>query len=105
LVFLCRDTERDGLFVFQEPRAALTLPVPGAELETLDFAGGRLRHLVDAIAGLLASDATIIYVCGLRGMEDGVMNARQSAAESHGIVWADLHRRLKTEGRLHLETY
>ncbi len=64
-----------------------------------------MRQRADAIASLLACDATVIYVCGLRGMEDGVMDALRAAAENHGLSWSDLHRRLKAEGRLHLETY
>ena len=57
------------------------------------------------VAELLRSDATHIYVCGLKGMEDGVMDARRYAADQHGLDWKTLHPRLKAEGRLHLETY
>ena len=64
-----------------------------------------MRERVDAVAQLLASTATHIYVCGLRGMEDGVMDALRFAADSQGLAWKDLHPRLKAEGRLHLETY
>ncbi|MGQ0697872.1 MAG: benzoyl-CoA 2,3-epoxidase subunit BoxA [Panacagrimonas sp.] len=64
-----------------------------------------MRERVDAVAKLLASDTTHIYVCGLKGMEDGVMDALRFAADSHGIAWKELHPRLKAEGRLHLETY
>ena len=56
-------------------------------------------------AALLASDHTHVYVCGLKGMEDGVMDALRYAADSHGLAWKELHPRLKSEGRLHLETY
>lgn len=64
-----------------------------------------MRERVDAVARLLADAATHIYVCGLRGMEDGVMDALRFAADSRGLAWKDLHPRLKAEGRLHLETY
>lgn len=64
-----------------------------------------MRERAEDIATLLASDATHVYVCGLRGMEDGVMDALRFAADSHGISWKELHPRLKAEGRLHLETY
>lgn len=64
-----------------------------------------VRERAQEVARLLASDATHIYVCGLRGMEDGVMDALRYAADSAGLAWKDLHPRLKAQGRLHLETY
>lgn len=64
-----------------------------------------IRERAEAVAALLASEHTHIYLCGLRGMEDGVMDALRFAADSHGGSWKDLHPRLKAEGRLHLETY
>jgi len=64
-----------------------------------------LRERAADIAELLRSDRTCIYVCGLKGMEDGVIDALRFAADQHGIDWKALHPRLKVEGRLHLETY
>jgi benzoyl-CoA 2,3-dioxygenase component A len=64
-----------------------------------------MREQAAAVARLLASEHTHIYVCGLKGMEDGVMDALRFAADTHGLSWKDLHPRLKAEGRLHLETY
>ncbi len=64
-----------------------------------------MRERADDVAALLKDDATHIYVCGLKGMEDGVMDALRFVADRHGIAWKDLHARMKTEGRLHLETY
>lgn len=64
-----------------------------------------LRARAAEIAELLRSDHTHIYVCGLKGMEDGVIDALRVAADQHGLDWKPLHARLKAEGRLHLETY
>ena len=64
-----------------------------------------MRERAADIAELLRSDHTCIYVCGLKGMEDGVLDALRFAADQHGIDWKALHPRLKAEGRLHLETY
>jgi benzoyl-CoA oxygenase/reductase BoxA protein len=58
-----------------------------------------------SVARLLSSPATHIYVCGLKGMEDGVMDTLRRTAEEHGLSWDSLWPRLKSEGRLHLETY
>jgi benzoyl-CoA 2,3-dioxygenase component A len=70
------------------------------------------RYVQDAIrdraadVGALLDDAnTCVYVCGLRGMEQGVLDAMRHAAASRGLDWEALHARLKQEGRLHLETY
>ncbi|WP_343669441.1 benzoyl-CoA 2,3-epoxidase subunit BoxA [Paraburkholderia heleia] len=74
---------------------------------------GQPRHYVqDAmreravdVAQLLKDGNTHVYVCGLKGMEDGVLQALQEIAERHGMGWEALWERLKREGRLHLETY
>jgi benzoyl-CoA oxygenase/reductase BoxA protein len=54
---------------------------------------------------LLEDSNTFVFVCGLRGMEDGVLDALRNAAAGRGLDWDALHARLKQEGRLHLETY
>jgi benzoyl-CoA oxygenase/reductase BoxA protein len=64
-----------------------------------------MRERAADVAQLLKDDNTYIYVCGLKGMEDGVMQALQEAAATHGLDWAQLWPRLRREGRLHLETY
>jgi ferredoxin--NADP+ reductase/benzoyl-CoA 2,3-dioxygenase component A len=52
------------------------------------------------------SDAnTYLYVCGLKGMEEGVLQTLQDIAGQHGLAWDTLWPRLVREGRLHLETY
>jgi ferredoxin--NADP+ reductase/benzoyl-CoA 2,3-dioxygenase component A len=57
------------------------------------------------VADLLQRDGTHIYVCGLRGMEDGVIESLKHICGLHGLDWSSLHQRLKDEGRIHLETY
>ncbi|WP_022977936.1 benzoyl-CoA 2,3-epoxidase subunit BoxA [Nevskia ramosa] len=64
-----------------------------------------MRARASEIAALLKSDDTHLYVCGLKGMEDGVIDALRYAADQHGLDWRTLHPKLKAEGRLHLETY
>ena len=74
--------------------------------------GQAKRYVQDAmhersadVAALLKDPNTYVYVCGLRGMEAGVLDALRDAATSDGIAWDGLHAQLKQEGRLHLETY
>jgi ferredoxin--NADP+ reductase/benzoyl-CoA 2,3-dioxygenase component A len=54
---------------------------------------------------MLKDDNTHIYVCGLKGMEDGVLQALREIGEQHQLDWDALWMKLKREGRLHLETY
>ena len=61
-----------------------------------------IRERAPDMASLLADDNTYIYVCGLKGMEDGVLDALRQVA---GPGWDALQARMRDEGRLHLETY
>jgi benzoyl-CoA 2,3-dioxygenase component A len=64
-----------------------------------------LRERAADVAALLRDAETCVYVCGLKGMEAGVLDALAHAAASHGLDWPALWRALKAEGRLHFETY
>ena len=56
------------------------------------------------LAGVLQQD-TYIYVCGLKAMEEGVLQSLADLVQSIGLDWPEFAARLKREGRLHLETY
>jgi len=64
----------------------------------------KLRVASTAVSELLRGD-TYFYVCGVKGMEAGVMDALREIAEGAGIDWAALHTRMLDEGRFHVETY
>jgi len=64
----------------------------------------RMRARAGDVARLLRGD-TFIYVCGLKGMEAGVMEALRDACEQARMDWPSLHDRYVREGRLHVETY
>jgi benzoyl-CoA 2,3-dioxygenase component A len=64
-----------------------------------------LRERASDVAALLVDPATHIYVCGLKAMEAGVLQALQEVAGRHSLDWPTLHQQLKAEGRLHFETY
>ncbi|MEM5389273.1 benzoyl-CoA 2,3-epoxidase subunit BoxA [Paraburkholderia phymatum] len=64
-----------------------------------------MRERAADVAQMLKDDNTYIYVCGLKGMEDGVLQSLQDIAGQHGLEWDVLWQKLKREGRLHLETY
>lgn len=64
-----------------------------------------MRERRDELGALLRDPETCIYVCGLRGMEEGVLRALEDIAAKGGLDWQALGAALKREGRLHLETY
>ena len=63
-----------------------------------------MREKAEQIAPLLSDEKTHIYVCGLKGMESGVIEALRALAAGHGHTWNTDHQQLRTEGRIHLET-
>ena len=53
----------------------------------------------------LRDDQCYIYVCGLKGMEEGVAEAFRDICRQHGMDWDALLPALRAKGRYHLETY
>ncbi len=64
-----------------------------------------IKERADDVFALLENDNTCIYVCGLKGMEEGVLQALEHAAGQGGKRWPEVHAKLKAQGRLHVETY
>ena len=64
-----------------------------------------MRERAADLAILLADPNTYFYVCGLKSMEDGVVLALRDVAQQGGLLWDTVGAALKSEGRLHLETY
>lgn len=73
--------------------------------------GGKMyiQHRVDEHADelfeLMQKDNTHTYICGLKGMEDGIDAALAAAAERQGMNWADFQKSMKKAHRWHVETY
>jgi benzoyl-CoA 2,3-dioxygenase component A len=70
-----------------------------------EYVQDRMRKHSASVAALLASPATHIYICGLKGMESGVEEALADIARGHGLDWAALKPVMRGEGRYHVETY
>ena len=64
-----------------------------------------MRERAADLAVLLKDPNTYFYVCGLKGMEAGVLEVLRDVAVQYDLDWPALHQQLKREGRLHLETY
>lgn len=70
-----------------------------------EYVQDRLLKEHDAVAEMLADPHSYIYICGLRGMEEGVEHALTNIAESMGVEWTGLRDTMRDEGRYHVETY
>ena len=65
----------------------------------------RVAEQVSEIWELLQKENTHTYICGLKGMEDGIDEALSAEAEKHGANWSDFQKSMKKAGRWHVETY
>ena len=64
-----------------------------------------MRREEAMLAKLAPSPDTHIYVCGLKGMEQGVDSALDDICRSAELRWTDLRNAMRSEGRYHVETY
>ena len=64
-----------------------------------------MRERAADLGALLKDPNTVLYVCGLKSMEEGVVLALRDVAQQTGLAWEGVGAALKREGRLHLETY
>ena len=55
--------------------------------------------------GCSATPDCYVYICGLKGMEQGVDDAFRDVCRAHGIDWDALLPTLRETGRYHVETY
>lgn len=76
--------------------------IPGVQKQ---YVQDKLLIEEEAVAEMLSNSDTYIYICGLRGMEEGVEKAFSIIAQSMGIQWAALRDTMRSEGRYHVETY
>ncbi|MBF2009114.1 MAG: ferredoxin-NADP reductase [Chlorogloeopsis fritschii C42_A2020_084] len=65
----------------------------------------RVAEHADELWNLIKNEKTHTYICGLRGMEDGIDAALTAAAAKEGVTWSDYQKELKKAGRWHVETY
>lgn len=70
-----------------------------------EYVQDRMRKTGDSLAGLLRDERTHIFICGLKGMENGVDEALSDICREHGMSWSDLKPEMRSSGRYHVETY
>ena len=64
-----------------------------------------IRQRGDKVAQMLQDDDCYVYICGLKGMEEGVVAAFRDVCREHGLDWDALKPQLLAKSRLHIETY
>ncbi|MEM6450291.1 MAG: ferredoxin-NADP reductase [Cyanobacteria bacterium P01_D01_bin.105] len=73
--------------------------------------GGRMyiQHRVaenaERLWKMVQDEKTYVYICGLKGMEDGIDEAMAAEAAKDGVEWSDYRRTLKKAHRWNVETY
>ena len=65
----------------------------------------RIAEHADELWELMQNPKTHTYICGLKGMEDGIDEAMSKAAGKHGVDWLEYRKGMKKEHRWHVETY
>lgn len=79
--------------------------------EQQNLEGGRMyiQHKIaeraDELWELMQNPKTHTYICGLKGMEDGIDEALSAAASKHGVDWVAYRKEMKKAHRWHVETY
>merc|ERR1711985_159268 len=65
----------------------------------------RIAEYAQEVWDLMEMKKTHLYICGLKGMEKGIAEVLGPIAESKGLVYTDLVKEWKKEGRWHVEVY
>jgi benzoyl-CoA 2,3-dioxygenase component A len=75
------------------------------EGESKQYVQDRIRARGADVVRLINDANAHIYICGLKGMEQGVDQAFRDAFQSEGADWDALLPELRAQGRYHVETY
>jgi benzoyl-CoA 2,3-dioxygenase component A len=70
-----------------------------------EYVQDRIRARAADVVRLLDDGNCYVYICGLKGMEQGVDAAFRDACASHDRDWDRLLPTLRAQGRYHVETY
>lgn len=64
-----------------------------------------LRNQADAVLRLLDHPETRIFMCGMKGMEAGILDALKDVCARSATPWPEREAKMKAEHRLLIETY
>ncbi|NJK60184.1 MAG: ferredoxin--NADP(+) reductase, partial [Oscillatoriales cyanobacterium SM2_1_8] len=69
------------------------------------YVQNRMATYAEELWEVLQKPSTHTYMCGLRGMEDGIDEFMVETAGKYGVNWKDYEKQMKKDGRWHVETY
>jgi len=70
-----------------------------------EYVQDRMRNENESVAEMLRDQRTHVYICGLKGMEEGVEAAFTEIAGAAGLNWTATRDAMREAGRYHVETY
>jgi len=65
----------------------------------------RCEEYAEELWKMVKDENTYVYICGLKGMEDGIDAALAAAAAKEGVEWSSYQKQLKKAHRWNVETY
>ncbi len=65
----------------------------------------RIEENVNEVWEMLKEGNFALYVCGIKGMEEGIYDIFRKKATEDDIDWEDMMQRFKEEGRWNIEVY
>lgn len=69
------------------------------------YVQNKVEENADEIWAMLNKGNFSLYICGLKGMEEGVENVFRQLAEKEGKEWEEMKESFKKEGRWNIEVY
>ena len=73
--------------------------------QSKEYVQDRMRSKSERVAALLKSEQSHVFICGLKGMEEGIEQAFVDICSAHRLDWAVLKPSMRATGRYHVETY
>ena len=74
-------------------------------ITTREYVQDRLRHWAPEVLSLLCRPKSQMYICGLKGIEEGVDEALVDIGRLRGIDWLASKSEMRAAGRYHVESY
>jgi len=65
----------------------------------------KMAEYTEELWNLMQEEKTHVYMCGLKGMEKGMEECFSEIAANNNLVWKDFAKKMKKDGRYHVEVY
>merc|ERR1712151_394600 len=65
----------------------------------------KMAEYTEELWNLMQDEKTHVYMCGLKGMEQGMEECFSEIASKNNLVWKDYAKAMKKAGRYHVEVY